>query len=93
MVLSAILAFSSSASTTLTFLSLSVFALAGNVADMSATYRPDSQKLAHLADGPPTSRHKFVPDTFFCVGDCRISPNFLKYQRDIRSNHRTNWYV
>jgi len=40
--------------------------LAGNVA--SADY---------LADRPPTSRHKFVPDTFFCVGDCRLSPNFL----------------
>ena len=39
--------------------------------------RPDSQKSAHLADRPPTSRHKFVPDTFFCVRDCRLSPNFL----------------
>jgi len=48
-----------------------------HVGDMSATCRPDSQKSANLADRPSTSRHKFVPDTFFCVGDCQLSPNFL----------------
>jgi len=51
--------------------------LAGTVADMSATFQPDSQKSAHLADRPPTSQNKFVLDTLFCVGDCRLSPNFL----------------
>ena len=29
------------------------------------------------ADRPPTSGHKFIPDTLFCVGDCRLSPNFF----------------
>jgi len=51
--------------------------LAGKVADMSATCRPDSQKSALLADSAKSCRHKFVPDTFFCVGVCRLSPNFL----------------
>ena len=44
-----------------------------HVGNMSAR----SQKLAHLANSPLTSRHKFVPDTLFCVGDCLLSPKFL----------------
>jgi hypothetical protein len=52
-------------------------ALAGKVADMSAICRPDSQKSVLLADSAKSCRHKFFPDTFFCVGDCRLSPNFL----------------
>ena len=51
--------------------------LAGKVADMSAICRPDSQKSVLLADSAKSCRHKFFPDTFFCVGDCRLSPNFL----------------
>ena len=51
--------------------------LAGKVADTSATCRPDSQKSALLADSAKSCRHKFVPNTFFCVRDCQLSPNFL----------------
>jgi hypothetical protein len=51
--------------------------LAGKVADMLATCRPDSQKSALLADSAKSCRHKFIPNTFFCVGVCRLSPNFL----------------
>jgi len=54
-----------------------VIFLAGKVADMLATCRPDSQKSALLADLAKSCRHKFVPDTFLCVGVCQISPNFL----------------
>ena len=40
--------------------------LAGDVADMSATCRPDSQTmLAHLACMPLSWQHKIDPDTTF----------------------------
>ena len=67
--------------------------LAGKVAVMSATCRPDSQKLALLADSAKSCRHKFVPDIFFVSGFADFLQIFSKYQRYIRSNHRTNWYV
>jgi hypothetical protein len=67
--------------------------LAGKVADMSATCRPDSQKSALLADSAKSCRHNFVPDTFFVSGFADFLQIFSKYQRYIRSNHRTNWYI
>ena len=67
--------------------------LAGKVADMSATCRPDSQKSALLADLAKSCRHNFVPDTFFVSGFADFLQIFSKYQRYIRSNHRTNWYI
>ena len=70
-----------------------VLILAGKVADMSATCRPDSQKSALLADSAKSCRHNFVPDTFFVSGFADFLQIFSKYQRYIRSNHRTNWYV
>jgi hypothetical protein len=45
-----------------------VVCLAGKVANMLATCRPDSQKSALLADLAKSCRHKFVPDTFFVSG-------------------------
>ena len=50
--------------------------LAEKVAKMSATYRPDSQMLAHLADMPLLWWHKINPGTPFCVGDCWHSPRY-----------------
>ena len=49
--------------------------LAGNVANMLATCRPDSQMLAHyFADMPLSWQYKIDPDTHFCVGDGQHSP-------------------
>jgi hypothetical protein len=46
------------------------FVLAGNVADMSATCRPDSQMSALLADTALSCRHKIDPDTTFSCRGC-----------------------
>ena len=49
--------------------------LAGNVANMLATCRPDSQMLAHyFSDMPLSWQYKIDPDTHFCVGDGQHSP-------------------
>ena len=68
-----------------------VMDLAGNVADMSATCRPDSQMLAHLADMPLLWRHKIDPDTtFLCLGLtflCRGLPTFSKFSLSTRATY------
>jgi hypothetical protein len=57
------------------------FHLAGNVADMSATCRPDSQMSALLADTAELCRHKIDPDTTFsCRGWPTFTPFFFLYQ-------------
>ncbi len=50
--------------------------LAGNVADMSATCRPDSQMLALSADTALSCRHKTDPNTVFL---CRGWPTFTPF--------------
>jgi hypothetical protein len=50
--------------------------LAGIVADMSATCRPNSQMLAHFADMPLLWRHKIDPNTTFL---CRGWPTFTPF--------------
>ncbi len=50
--------------------------LAGKVANMSATCRPDSQMSALLADIPLSWRHKTNPDTVFM---CRGLPTFTQF--------------
>ena len=47
-----------------------------NVADMSATCRPDGQMSAHFADMPLSWRHKIDPDTTFL---CRGWPTFTPF--------------
>jgi hypothetical protein len=55
--------------------------LAGNVANMSPTCRPDSQMSALLADMALPCRHKIDPDTTFsCRGWPTFTPFFFLYQ-------------
>ena len=55
--------------------------LAGNVADMSATCRHDSQMSALLANMALSCRHKTDPDTtFLCRGWPTFTPFFFLYQ-------------
>jgi len=60
-----------------------VTVLAGKVANMSATCRPDSQKSALLANAAKSCRHKFVPDTFLCRG----LPTFSKFPLSTRGTY------
>jgi hypothetical protein len=57
------------------------FAVAGNVANMSATCQPDSQMSALLADTALSCRHKIDPDTtFLCREWPTFTPFFFLYQ-------------
>jgi hypothetical protein len=63
------------------------FGLAGNVANMLATCRPDRQMWALLANISLLWQHKSDPDTvFLCWGLPTFTPFFLKYQRYIQRN-------
>jgi len=64
--------------------------LAGKVADMSATCRPDSQKSAHWPTGTRQADTNSFPTHFFVLGIADFLQIFSKYQRYIWSNHRTN---
>ncbi len=56
--------------------------LAGNVGDMSALCRPDSQMSALLANISLSWRHKTNSDTvFLCQELPTFTPFFLEYQR------------
>ncbi len=62
-----------------------MLSLSGNVGNMSATCRPDSQMSALLADISLSWRYKTIPDTvFLCRGLPTFTPFFLEYQRYIR---------
>jgi hypothetical protein len=63
----------------------SVMAVDGNVGNMSATRRPNSQMSALLADISLSWQHKTNSDTvFLCRGLPTFTPFFLEYQRYIR---------
>ena len=64
------------------------YSLSGNVADMSATCRPDSQMSALLADTALSCRRKIDPDTTFsCQGWPTCTPFFFLYQPEYVCTH------